>query len=475
MVKVKKKIVLKKNMNKQALFKKNILKKKLNKRGGNETMWPRIIGFIILGILLVGVVIVVYKLGYVQKFKDLFPDYFPQNLSEEELIGLGCDKVVAQIGLSGTYGFRKQYLFMNGVNTNLQWDYENGKVISGSIVVADIEKGVVKVKPYFLDENSEEYLKNIWDGSQGNIIVNINGFKSLDNSFKLENQDYLCKTDGQAQEFIEAKGCVENCSIFNGVCKTNADSGEISYGKLDCASGECFVKENENVQSNGELKIEEFSLVGKTGEANINLLDKNEINLDNGVLRFINIKASNNDSFCYILSSDKEVLFKNYNSKYDKMSVKVEQLNPSLEKSLQFVAWNMNNKKVIKRIKLIIGELQYKDGMQISDGVGLKNKITSAKVGNIFYVSIEPIWLDGSGYNNKLINFRIIKTNENAISVEGAYSPSGGTETEWKTLNCNSWGLGSGLDIDRIKEGKNSFRETVLKECQLNKFWGLFG
>ena len=451
----------------------------MNKKG-NETEWPRIIGFIILGLLLVGAVVVVYKMGWVQKVTTLFPDYFPQNLSEEELRGLGCDKVVAQIGLSGTYGFRKQYLFFDGVNSNLLWDYENGKVISGDIVVADIEKGVVKVKPYFLDENSEEYLKNVWDGSQGDILVSINGFKSLDNSFKLENKDYLCKTDGQAQDFIEAKSCNENCSIFNGLCKTVADAGEVSYGKLDCSSGECFVKENENVPTNGDLKIDDFNLVGNPGENDINLLDKNEINLDNGVLRFVNVKASNNDSFCYVLSSDKAVLFESYNTKYDKMNIKVEQLNPSLEKSLQFIAWDSNNKKVIKRIKLNIGELQYKDGVQISEGVDFKNKITAAKVGDIFYVAVESIWFQGD-IMYKVTNLRVTKTGENSISIEAEISPESKTtygrvgNYEWKKLNCNSWGWGSELDITGIKEGKNSLRETVLKECQLNKFWGLFG
>lgn len=451
------------------------MNKKMNKRGGNETMWPRVIKLILLILVIIGVIIVAYQFGLVQKFKNLFPDYFAQNLSDTELREMGCDKVVAQIGLSGTWGFRKQYLFFDGVNSNLLWDYENGKVISGSIVVADIEKGVVKVKPYFLDENSQEYLKNVWDGKQGDILVTINGFRSLDNSFKLEDQNYLCKTDGQVEDFKEAKSCVENCSIFNGVCKTSASAGEISYGKLDCSSGECFVKENEDKQSDEWLKIDVFNLVGKTGEADINLLDKNEINLDNGVLRFINIKASNNNSFCYILSSDKETLYKDYTNKYDKMNIKVIQFNPSLEKSLQFVVWDKNNKKVIKRIKFNVGEIQYKDGIQILDSVDFKNKITSAKVGSIFYVSVEPIWMEGGGYSNRLENFKLTKTSESAISVEGAYSPEGGSEKEWKTLNCNSWGIGSGLDINRIRDGKNSLRETVLKECQLNKFWGLFG
>ena len=53
-----------------------------------------------------------------------------------------------------------------------------------------------------------------------------------------------------------------------------------------------------------------------------------------GNTRFIDSKASNNDSFCYIVASDKNILFKGYNSIYNKMGVQVSQFSPSLEKSL---------------------------------------------------------------------------------------------------------------------------------------------
>lgn len=451
----------------------------MNKRGSNETVWPRVIKIILLVLVIIGVVIVVYRFGLVQKFKNLFPDYFPQNLSEAELRGLGCDKVVAQIGLSGAYGFRKQYLFMDGVNTNLLWDYENGKVIAGSIVVADIEKGVVKVKPYFLDENSEEYLKNRWDGSQGDILVNVNGFKSLDNSFKLENQNYLCKTDGQAEDFIEAKSCIESCSIFNGECKASANTGEVSYGKLDCSSGECFVKENEDKQLDGDLKIDTFTLVGNPGENDINLLNTNGVSLENGVLRFINIKASNSDSFCYIISTDKETLFKSYNNKFDKMSVYVSQFNPSLEKSLQFIAWNSSN-KAIKRIKVNIDNTENKDGTLIIDDSELKSKIEKAPIGSIFYVHTESIWFQ-SDISYRVNNLRLTKNREDSILVEAAISPDSRTtygkvaNYQFKQLNCNSWTTNSNLYFSKINSEQNGLREAILKYCKLDKFWGLFG
>jgi len=223
-----------------------------------------------------------------------------------------------------------------------------------------------------------------------------------------------------------------------------------------------------------------FTLVANPGESDLNLLDKNEINLENGVLRFIDTKASNSDSFCYVINIDKEVLFNGYNGKYDKMSVHVSQFNPSLEKSLQFIAWDSKNKTVIKRVKINVGALQYSDGVQISDGVDLKNKITAAKVGSIFYVAVESIWFQGD-VMYKVTNLRVTKTGENSISIEAEISPKSGTtygrvgDYKWKKLNCNSWGWGSGLDINKIKEGENSLRETVLKECQLDKFWGLFG
>ena len=491
-----------KNMNKKALFRKNNLEKKMNKTGGNETMWPRIIGLIILACIIFVAAGAIYQSGTVQRFTALFPSYAKENLSDEQLRGFGCDQPIAQMRLDGIYGFRYKVIYMLKTNhvTNVVWDYKNGKLYfqygdkifgEGNIVIGNIDKGIVKIKPEFLNPNSETFLKYKYDlATWTGLTATIDDLKLLDNSYKLDNKDYLCKNDVQLDEYKQSLTCNLSCSIINGACSASGGNlnNYISYGQLDCpASQECYVKQIENIRENGKLYIDSFTISqpirnGRPDMKNMFFEDTFNVNYGNGLtygneLTIFASASKNSAPFCYSLASDKKILGSGYVSEFTTDYPTNFKFTPSIEKSLQYIAWNKSN-KVIKRVNLNITQ-KYSDGIQIIDGKDIKSIIDAAEIGTVFYISIPSVLLkDGK---TRISEFRIKVISNDAVTVEGqvyemvSHGDMSSGENVWKQLNCNIGTTNSKLYIKKIAVSENSFRETVLKNCEMDKYWGLFG
>lgn len=447
---------------------------KARNRKGDSLVVNKTVIMILVVLALIILIFIMSRFGIVQKIKDLFPSFTKSNLTDDELKELGCDIKVAEIFLEGSFGFRKQYLIMEGTITGLIWDYDNGKIWCGNEILAgDIVKGVVKIKSYFLDENSQEFLKYKYNdnGGGGCLLASIEQMKLLEDSFKLEGENYLCKLESQNQDFQNEQNCIKelkNCPIFKGTCRDSPLSGEIELKNIECKGNQkCYVIENEEKLSDGDMKIEEFNLIGTETEKTTELLSAKALSLDSEILRFFSFKAKNNNYFCYSFRTEQEVLANSYVKKGENMKVTVGQLVPSLEKFVEFSAWNSKeNKRVVKRIKLEIKGDKYHDGIKIYDDKNLKKKLSESEIGSIFYVSIGPLWFDSPRYKIRVENFKIEKASDTEILISGFYSLSGKfEEREWHEIDCNIWGWGVELSIEEIE---NSFKESLIKKCELN-------
>jgi hypothetical protein len=269
------------------------------------------------------------------------------------------------------------------------------------------------------------------------------------------------------------------CSVSG----TSCEKGYISYGQLGCPSSQqCCVKENENIREDGKLYIDSFAiaqipLYGQPLMKNMFYEDHFDATYGNKIIIYTGTSKDSNP-FCYSVTSDKKILTSGYVSEFnDPYSGHVE-FTPSIERSLQFVAWNKDNKKVIERVKLNV-TAGYEDGIQIVDGKDFKSIIDASEVGSVFYISIPPVLLkDGK---TRISNFRIKVISNDAVLVEGQFYemvPHGDIKTGeyvWKQLNCNIGTTNSKLYISKMAVSENSFRETILKNCEVNKYWGLFG
>lgn len=490
----------------------------LNKKGAIEA--EKVVTFIIVLLVIVVVILIMIKPDILNWMRNL-PQYtyndtdkLIDNFTEDQLAGMGCSKLVGQIGpLTGSYGFREQWITIGGISSNLYWNEADNQIFFrassfNNIAIGKIEEDKkVVIYPSFLKE-SEEYLKYKSDDSISGI-PNLEKLNLLHNSVLFGG--YFCKTEEQADIFKQAKLCVETCSIYNGECKSRGINGEISYGKMDCEDKECYVKEKDEKLSDGDFSIEGFKFYkDQNGKAVENLMDNNQLNVKAGENQKFIFSASYSKSdsfpysknFCYIIRTDKfilrqdsygegdkfNILVNSPEEFFDKMGAKSKGSNRfnmldfivSDEKVFELVAWApWDNKKVFKRINLITENPlnSYSDGKVINDK-DFKKILISAKINEIFYINLEePIVYDYMTTGQKIQNifsessskiisiskFRVKKTGDNEVLINGYYTSPGDEKTDWYEMDCYG-GLGNSMYIDNIE---SSLKETVVKKCKM--------
>lgn len=561
----------------------------MNKKGTNEVMWGNIIKIILMLCVIIFFVYLIFFTDTGKRLREMLLDYKEpeKNMSLEELRSIGCDKPVAEIrtyqlpalGWTGIMKSKKIYMIDSEHNTGIDFDYEGGllyhvygdRVFEGNkIMIGSIEKGVIKINPDFLDENSEAYIKNKWNPKIGKgIMASISELQLLHGSYKLENQDFLCKSDSQIKDLAQAEKCIETCELYGGKCQADKEiklpmaslresriywknslskfiikeesgekniyeenggmlfgdkkigeiinnrvdisaydklpgfrddlhgtyfdevtktfnkvikysacdatnsqyenSGFISYRQLDCLNGEkCCVSENIEEHADSDLKIENFDLFG-TG--NIDLLSIKKIDLESGKIKYLSFSGSSKNHFCYVLSTDNLEISRGYNPKDKKMEPVKGILNPSLDKQMQLILWNADNKTLARKVVKLNVSSQMPNSL-IEDGDDFKNKANGLVAGDSRDINIEPVWFYNKG-NILIGNFKIFKTSRNDLKIQGYYSQKvqGASadllnEKKYTDLDCGSGWLWSGITLD-INKIENSFRNALIKNCKL--------
>jgi len=432
-------------------------------------------------------------------WEDIIPGFERGNLTEEELKDLGCDEVVGT--LKGEFHLideqkTKNFIYVSGKKSNVYWetgdsresggglirfydawhdDYEVGIIYPGSVESTTKEVRIMEFYDSFLEQ---DYKKS---GLSKEQVIDLNG------AFKIPNAGFLCKSKERSLVDERKKQCVESCSLYNGVCKNKAGSGEISLGGLGC-KGECFVKESEAVLGDSDLSISIFSVYDNVNEFQIeserveevnkkNQINKNEISLEKNRGKYFAYKIESKEAYCYVIRSD-VLIDKNY---YEEESFLLyPDLNiPHDIKSFELVAWQpWNNKKVLKRIKINLkGEDKYKDG-EIIRNKDFGEVILNSRTGDIFYIEdaekifrgdfMRGIFIVGErgDVEKRISKFKVKRIENNKVVIYGYYM-KGDDYTKWNELDCNWWKRWSSIKLNKINQG-DSLINVLDKFCALN-------
>ncbi len=397
--------------------------------------------------------------GY--KYNDT--DILITNFSQDQLANMGCSRVIARVGaLEGSWGSREQFFYIEGKKSDLYLTEANKIMLD--ISGMDLEIGrigtdnrILIYGPY-LDEKSQEFLQYKEKG-----LPRIEVMRLLDDTFKLNVGNYICKSDASIEE---GKQCNQECILFDGNCKNSCIKGEISYGQLDCKSGElcCVTETLDKIQGNGIM-------INKFGTKEQDFLRENKISSVYGKegLIVINLGAESSTSFCYVIRTNENVLKKSFDDitkdNYDNIgTMPVSWIMKANEKTLELRIWDPKNKtkKAGKRLAVEGTQLpeNYEQGEAINDNE-LKTKAENAGVGSVFYVlGLRFDWSKKGGYTYSYADYKIKITKEGVaeIYVYGVYPAK---SNEWHLLDCYG-GWGSSIYIKNLKQ---SLAETLTASC----------
>jgi hypothetical protein len=396
-------------------------------------------------------------------------DKLIENLNPDQLSAIGCFKLIGRLRPS-----EKESLIyaaispisIGGVKTNLHLVDETKEIMlrykGSDINVGSLVDNRVKISSNFLKE-SDDYLRYKYDSS-GEGLPSLDDLNLLQDSQYLKTGGYFCKNQDQVELVKQEKQCIENCNLYGGSCKTEGKN-EISLGKMDCKIGECFVSYTREKLEDSDLSL----VIFHPGATDVAIMKENQLALSQGKDEFFFYMASYDNlkkPYCYILRTDREVLFKGYGTDSGQGS-KVT-ISPSNQKIFELVAWApWDNKVVYKRILLNVKtSLDLSQGAWISDK-DFGKKIIEAGVGDVLLVSIDGLRLDykttfSGNYPAFIQNFKAVKTGDNSVLIYGYYKQptDANPAIEWHELDCNGW---YGVSSIGIKDLKDSLKETVLK------------
>ena len=283
-----------------------------------------------------------------------------------------------------------------------------------------------------------------------NWIYNLPGYSVPKEDVEIDVSDQIDQTMNTNYK----ENCFEYCNNF-GECKEKGELDEFSLGKMDCGTNkECYAKKNvENIKS-GDLSIIDFYYtengVKKT------FLGKNEIGFIEGDTEVISSRIEFSNNFCYSLKYNGEAIIKKYSEKNTGDITAGWVVKKGF---LEVVAWNPKGKEfVVKRIEIKSLGLPegYENGKIIEDK-NFKQEISTAKSNPVFYVfNLNYNWETRMGVSNYKIE---IVDGKLKIYILGDFFEK---EEKWFLLDCNIWGWGKEILIDKIK---NSLSET-LKSCE---------
>lgn len=475
---------------------------------------------LILAILVIFVVLFFIFNPYIFNWLRNLPGYgfndtdvLITNFTQDELAIMGCSKIVGKISSKerklAVYEMRQisvgdietEIYFVRGDKSSSSPDLimiPKSKVSYwGSLDVLNFEKywltigkvGLVsrkiEINLDFLEEDSSSYLK------YKDYLPNVNLLKVLHGSQLFMGDNFLCKTKEDIDIYRESKKCIENCALFNGICKkiNECVEGEISYGELDCGLEKtCCVKEAEEKLKDGELVLGHFEFFWPVGSYRTNLKEGelsvevpvSVANLFIGGASYAKAdKPAFSTPFCYLVRTNKQVIFKEFLGEfggrgltpipYTGMSGYNIPWIPGDEKTFELIAWVPGeNKKVFKRVKIILktGE-EFKEKINSVPDNEFENNVDRLKEGGSFYVFfprgytfsqkeiyVEKFWIKGE------------KGDRAVICAYTKGNPSIGLNRGWYMMDCYTGflgGFGTRLSLGNVEK---SFTETMQKNCK---------
>ena len=328
-----------------------------------DVQWDKLIPMIIAVIVFVIVVLAIASQasgGVISNLLKLIPDFIKSNYTVST--PAQCPSGYAEIG----YIDKNNYIILNGKKTNL---YVSGNEVLVAVplkydwgrdqILGNIKDGVILINfPENIDQTEIEYRSLYPEVRDRRLLL---GAKIYEGT--------LCLPDNLASQYANADKCVLTCSLVDGVCSNSPVAGKISFKQLDCEKTQlCYVDETDEKISTDKLSLvnDEFHseynrFIDKNGQSSLinNVVSINA--LDAILFEKISLKlfTRSKSSYCYSFDSDKvdNDLMKGYqeindNNKDPNMnSVYSNEFSYSGDRFIQFVAWNNENQKIIKRWK----------------------------------------------------------------------------------------------------------------------------
>jgi len=452
----------------------------LDKNG--EIAVEKVITLIIVLLVIVVAIIFIFKPDILNWMRNL-PEYTYNDsdreipLSPDQLALIGCEKLVGRIGtLEGGYFSPKNFISIGGKKTELYIENKNALRLSHKDeLVAAIRDNTIQVYPAFLDKYSQTYIELSAVG-----LPTIEELRLIDNSFILNTGNYICKSEKAINQIKENEKCVAKCSLYNGECSSAVLDGKVANGRIDCKDNElCYVSETESKLAYDDLKLEHLYVYDLTKSSYQDMEDfigKDSISLYKGKSISFSMRTNSSSPYCFFLDSDSKFIYGSYvqsgpipnNYPLVVTTDYYHELSYSGEKLFEFVAWDPNNqnKKVIKRIKVIASEEFPKgyDPAQIVSDSRLKETAQKAQTGEFFYifqVTKDWIWREGIFGAGAMTtkNYKISKTSSSAVSIS-AFDES---KNEWHDLDCNlgMFTIGKSIYVENLE---NSLSATFVKD-----------
>lgn len=459
-----------------------------NKKAAESLAVNKLIVLILALIAVIVVIIFIFKPSIWEFVKNL-PGYtyndsdtLITNFTADELAGLGCSKLVGQIGqASGLFGSKAlRFIYIGDLQTSLYYN-EKTKEIILRYYASDVKVGVFKddkieIYDNFLNEDSVEFIKYTED-IRGSGLPDISEINLLNGAKMIGS--LLCKSEDEIGLWKKSRECVETCSLYNGECKDTCSSDEIILSDLDCKENKkCCAKEIEEKLEDNGLSIKKFAFTSTKKDSKTSFVDNNKLITESGIPIVFEFSGEykevekSDKPFCYIIRTNKELKFK----KYFEASIRGSDFTgssilwtPTDEKSFEYVIFEPGTiNKAIKRIKVDTQEFEkYKDGSFIANN-NFKEKITSLPDG-IYYalgigVDFKYKRIFSSDLDVYISDFSIVKQGE-SLTIYGYYSEPGKDNKDWYKLDCNIWGIGISIELYQLDD---NLKNTLIKSCELN-------
>jgi hypothetical protein len=466
-------------------------KKEMKKKAAIEFGVTLILTVVLLVIL---VFIILLLLGIPQKWFKTMPFWSGENgdNGDEPPPKIACPIVIGKIEEAGGFLMERETIFLSGKLTNLTVEEDKIVLISirGKAEVGKIENGILKIDEQFLDEDSQKYLEN------KRYLPDFLKLRLLQSSFIYPGgKRYLCISGDLADHKENELMCyneMRKCSLYNGECKDRPGKNEVSYGKMNCAKGLCYVNITQEKLINGSLEINrtEFRTVEGYGDrfSEINPVKNNVLTVIPGVYQIFYFRIDSEKTnqefkpFCYILRTDKEVVLQDYFGDNQERSKKLgyslsagsRLWSPSNEKTFELIAWDFENQKVYKRVKLNFDKppRSYADGKIISNE-NFRSEIVVQPDGTFYVLGRWLIMTWKSIYGDTKIGireFKIEKKNNHEYYMYGYYKKPGDERERWNLLDCYLDKVVILEDIHYLSVGdlKETLDKTIIEnKCDL--------
>lgn len=409
--------------------------------------------------------------GYNSTTTDKEIDY--TKMTPDQLVQFDCKEVGGILSISSPTS-STQYLRIGTKKTNLYFDRANilidfgtlnsfeNKIGFGNVILVGSldENDVIKIDPTFLNENSQDYIR------YQNLLPSIVELRVIDGAFKL-GTNLFCKKNQQIQDLRLEANCIDSCNIHNGVCKTSKGEGEISLGKINCASNEeCFVKISEEKIEDDKLLLNDFSSAYINSNINppkLMFLGKNSVEVEIGERQIVSFSAyypktrtesASGKSFCYVVRSNDRVLKTGYNQNggnNGEATTAFATFNNN-EKTFEVVIWDPSVnpvQKVLKRIETSSKSNLDFNGLTMLLNNKFKEEVLKKSEGKFYVVDAPYRFADG-----KVISTYRIDKYSDKIEIYGYYLAGKDKKSNWYAVDCYTGFFGFisiGINLDKIE------------------------